>query len=212
VEACYSQALRLVGRKMTVTQVMKEIEKDMVFYDESEGGVTFSGGEPLMQSNFLHSLLKACEKLEIHTAVDTCGHVNSDPLLKISKHVDLFLYDLKVINDKKHKKITGVSNKLILENLKKLSHNGQKIIVHFPLIPSINDDEQDIVELGTFVSSLKNVKDLSILPYHKAGIEKSKRLMKPTDIFFMSHSPSSETLAEIKKKLGTFGLKIQIGG
>lgn len=211
VDACHSQALTLVGKKMTVTQVIKEIKKDMVFYDESGGGATFSGGEPLMQPYFLHNLLKACEKLGIHTAVDTCGYANSDALLKISKHVDLFLYDLKVINDGKHMKFTGVSNKLILENLKKLSHNGRKIIVRFPLVPGVNDDEKDILELGTFVSSLKNVKELSILPYYKAGVEKFKRLKKPKNSFFISHPPSDETLSEIEKKLKNFGLKIQVG-
>ena len=212
VEACYSQALKLVGKKMTVTQVMKDIEKDMVFYDESGGGVTFSGGEPLMQPDFLHSLLKACKELGIHTAVDTCGYANSDVLLKISKHVNLFLYDLKVINDEKHVKFTGVSNKLILENLKKLSNNRRKIIVRFALIPSVNDDEKDILELGAFVSSLKNVKELSILPYHKAGVEKFKRLKKPKNSLLISHPPSDEKLSEIEKKLKNFGLKIQIGG
>lgn len=211
VDACHSQALNLVGKNMTAAQIIKEIEKDMVFYDESRGGATFSGGEPLMQPRFLHSLLKACKELGIHTAVDTCGYANSQVLSKINRHVDLFLYDLKVINDEKHMKFTGVSNKLILENLKKLSHNGQKIIVRFPLVPGVNDDEKDILELGAFLSSLKSVKKLSILPYHKAGFEKLKRLKKPTDSFFMSRSPSADTLSEIQEKLRKFGLKIQIG-
>lgn len=211
VDVCHSQALKLVGKEMTVTQVIKEIEKDMVFYDESGGGVTFSGGEPLMQPNFLLNLLNACKELGIHTSVDTCGYANLDILLKISKHVDLFLYDLKVINDEKHMKFTGVSNKLILENLEKLSKNGQKVIVRFPLVPGVNDEEKDIIELGAFVSSLKSAKELSILPYHKAGFEKLKRLRKPIDLFFMSHSPSAETLIEIEEKLKGFGLQIQIG-
>jgi len=197
---------------MMAAETMKEVEKDMVFYDESGGGVTFSGGEPLMQSDFLHSLLKACKELGIHTAVDTCGYANSDIFSEISKHVDLFLYDLKVINDEKHMRFTGVSNKLILENLKKLSRNGQRITVRFPLIPSVNDEEEDILELGTFVSSLSNVEELSILPYHKGGVEKVKRLKKPEDSLFMSHHPSAERLSEIEKELEDFGLKIQIGG
>jgi len=211
-DACHSQAMKLVGKKMTVTQVMKEIEKDMAFYDESGGGVSLSGGEPLLQPDFSHSLLKACKELRIHTAVDTCGHVNTDVLLKISKHVDLFLYDLKVINDEKHTRFTGVSNKLILENLKKLSRDGQKIVVRFPLVPGVNDDEKDILELGEFVSSLNNVKELSILPYHKAGVEKSRRLGRPADSFFVNHTPLAETLREIEEELKGFGLKIQIGG
>jgi len=211
-DACHSQALKLVGKEMTVTQAMKEIEKDMVFYDESGGGVTLSGGEPLLQPDFSASLLRACKEIGIHTAVDTCGHADSDIVSKVSKHVDLFLYDLKLINDEKHAKFTGVSNKLILENLKRLSDNGQKIIVRFPLVPGVNDDEKDVLELGGFVSSLKGVKELSILPYHKAGVEKSKRLKKQTDLFFVNHSPSVETLREVEQKLRGFGLRIQIGG
>ncbi len=99
-----------------------------------------------------------------------------------------------------------------MENLKKLSRNGQKIIVRFPLVPGVNDDEKDILELGEFVSSLPNVKKLSILPYHKAGVEKCKRLGKPTDLVFINRSPCAERLTEIKEKLESFGLKIQIGG
>ena len=212
VDTCHSQALKLVGEKMTVTQVIKEIEKDMIFYDQSGGGVTFSGGEPLMQPHFLYSLLKTCKELGIHTAVDTCGFANSEVLLKISKHVDLILFDLKVIDDEKHVKFTGVSNKSILENLKKLSGCGRKIIVRFALIPSVNDDEKDILELGAFVSSLKSVKELSILPYHKAGVEKFKRLRKQKNSLFISSPPSDEKLSEIERKLKNFGLKIQTGG
>jgi len=212
VESCYSQALKLVGEKMTVTQVIKEIEKDMAFYDESGGGASLSGGEPLLQPDFSHNLLKACKELGIHTAVDTCGHTDSDAILKISKYTDLFLYDLKVINDQKHIKFTGVSNKLILENLKKLSQNQKRIIVRFPLVPGFNDDEKDISEIGEFISSLNIVKELSILPFHKAGMEKSKRLNKPEELNSHNHSPSDETLSEVGKRLKAFGLKIQIGG
>jgi pyruvate formate lyase activating enzyme len=212
VDACNSQALKLVGKEMTVTQVVEEIEKDLVFYDQSGGGVTFSGGEPLMQPHFLHDLLKTCKNLGIHTAVDTCGYVKQEIILKISKQVDLFLYDLKMINDEKHIKFTGLSNKLILENLKELSERRQKIVVRFPLIPDVNDDEKDILELGSFVSSLELVKEISILPYHRAGFEKLKRMKKPTDLSFVSHPPSAEMLSEIEERLKDFGLKIRIGG
>ena len=212
VNACHSQALKLIGREMTVVQIMQEIEKDILFYDESKGGVTFSGGEPLMQPSFLLDLLKACKEMRIHTAVDTCGYANSDVLLKISKHVDLFLYDVKVIDDEKHIKFTGVSNKLVLDNLNMLSKIGQKIIVRFPLIPGVNNDKEDVLELGAFVSSLENVKEISLLPYHKGGTEKLKRLRKPEGLLFVSHSPNAETISEIERTLKDFGLRTQIGG
>lgn len=209
---CHSQALELIGKELTVSQLMREIEKDVAFYDESGGGVTFSGGEPLMQPVFLRSLLEACEEREIHTAVDTCGYVDSKILLDIGDLADLFLYDLKVIDDKKHIEFTGVPNKLILENVKKLSEIGHRVIVRFPLIPSVNDEKTGILELGTFVSSLRNVKELHILPYHKAGVEKAKRLKKQQEPLFVSHPPSAERLSEIVEMLTDFGLKIQVGG
>jgi pyruvate formate lyase activating enzyme len=211
-DACYSEALKLVGKKMTVAQVMKEIEKDVPFYEESKGGVTLSGGEPLLQPDFSLGVLKASRELGIHTAVDTCGHADWNVLSRMSEHVDLFLYDLKLIDDQKHTKFTGVSNELILENVTKLSRNGQRIIVRIPLVAGVNDDEKDVSELGKFVCSLEGVKDLSILPYHKAGIEKSRRLGRSMDLSITNHPPSPERLTEIVKELENFGLRVQIGG
>ena len=212
VEACHAKALELVAKSMSVEEVMHEIEKDMVFYEESGGGVTFSGGEPLMQPDFLYSLLKACNEKGIHTALDTCGYAKKEVLLKISENVDLFLYDLKIIDEEKHIEFTGVSNELILENLRELSRLGKKIIVRFPLIPGINDNETDIMEIGKFVSSIKNVNELDILPYHKAGSEKIKRLTNPQVLKFIYNLPSKEKTSEIEEKLKSFGLKIKIGG
>lgn len=212
IDACPSEALKLVGEEMTVTQVLKVIEKDRAFYDQSGGGVTLSGGEPLLQPDFSYSLLKACKEQGIRTAVDTCGHIDSKVLMRIGKHVDLFLYDLKLINEEKHEKFTGVSNKLILENLRKLSAKGHRAVVRFPLIPGVNDDERDIRELGEFVSSLENLKEVSILSYHKGGVEKSKRLLRPKDYSSAERIPSAESLKDLEKKLKEFGLKVEIGG
>ena len=212
MEACHAKALELVAKDTTVELVMKEIEKDMVFYEESGGGVTFSGGEPLMQPDFLYGLLKACKEKGIHTALDTCGYAKTEVLLKISEYVDLFLYDLKVISEEKHMKFTGVSNELILENLRELSCLGKNIIMRFPLIPGVNDDETDILELGKFVSSLKNVNEIDILPYHKAGVEKIKRLTNPKVPKFIYKPPPAEKKSEIEKTLKSFGLQVKIGG
>jgi pyruvate formate lyase activating enzyme len=211
-EACHAEALKLVGQNLTVTQVMKEIEKDRAFYDESGGGVSLSGGEPLLQPDFAQSILEACKRLAIHTAVDTCGYVDSDVLMGISEHVDLFLYDLKLIDDDKHKSFTGVSNKLVLENLKKLSDSEQTTIVRFPLVPGVNDNEKDVLELGEFVSSLGGVREINILPYHKGGVEKSKRLNRPEVQLFKNKAPSGEILSRAEKKLKSFGFKVQVGG
>jgi len=123
-EVCVYEALEVVGREVAVQEVMEEVEKDKIFFDESGGGITFSGGEPLMQVDFLEPLIKEIKKKNIHVTLDTSGYVSFEDLERISDKVDLFLYDLKIMNDAKHKKYTGVSNKLILENLRNLQNKG----------------------------------------------------------------------------------------
>ena len=134
VEACHAGAREIVGREMTVAQVMAEIERDVAFYDESNGGVTFSGGEPLWQAGFLLALLQACQEKEIHTALDTCGFAPWEMLDAIREHVDLFMYDLKLMDDAKHRDFTGVSNELILKNLQALSQRGHDIVLRVPIV------------------------------------------------------------------------------
>lgn len=211
-DACHSQALKLVGQDMTVIQVMKEITKDSIFYDESGGGVTFSGGEPLMQPLFLDELLRAAKQSGIHTAVDTCGYVDSGILSAISRHVDLFLYDVKIIDDESHVKYTGVSNKLILHNLNKLCQEGRRIVIRFVLIPTVNDSIEDLMELAKFVSALKNAREVDVLPYHQGGIEKLNRLRDNVNSHFVRHPPSARTLSRARSLLEDYGLKAQIGG
>lgn len=208
VNNCPSQALEIAGREMAVEDVMKEIEKDILFYDESQGGVTFSGGEPFMQPDFLSELLKMCKKQEIHTAVDTCGYAPTTVIEAISHYVDLFLYDLKTMDDDVHKKYTGVSNALILENVKRLSAT-KKIIVRYPVIPDVNDDEKTAAQLGEFVASLK-IRDISLLPYHRGGDEKARKLGIESP--FVTQPPSEDTLNLLEKRLKAFNLHVKRGG
>jgi pyruvate formate lyase activating enzyme len=207
LDACHTGALELIGKEMTVSDVVKEIEKDIPFYDESQGGVTISGGEPLMQPDFLCNLLKACKTRGITTALDTCGYAPLDVLLTISEYVDLFLYDVKTMDDTVHKKVTGVSNTRILTNLKALVHKN--VIVRFPLIPGVNNDEKDVESLGKFVYSL-GLHTIAVLPYHAAGIEKVKRLQSNT--VYMTNPPTAETIQKTKTILQETGLNVQVGG
>jgi pyruvate formate lyase activating enzyme len=200
----------MIGKKMTVESVIKEIEKDLVFYEESGGGVTFSGGEPLGQSEFLEGLLNGCQEKKIHTAVDTSGYISWEILNKISPKVDLFLYDLKIMDSKKHQKYTGVSNEIILENLKKLSSIHHNIFVRFPVIPGINDDYQNIKETGEFLSSLK-ITQVNLLPYHYIGIDKYKRLGRPYKLAD-TQSLSEEKLSEVSAILKKFNLNVKLRG
>jgi pyruvate formate lyase activating enzyme len=161
VEACHSEAREIVGREMTVAQVMTEIEKDIAFYEESGGGVTFSGGEPLQQRDFLLALLKGCKERGIHTAVDTSGFAAWETLDSVRQHVNLFLYDLKLMDDTRHQRFTGVSNELILRNLQMLSAHRHSILLRVPIIPGINDDDENIRQIGAFAATLPHLTPVS---------------------------------------------------
>ncbi len=176
LEVCYTDACQIVGREMPVSKVMAEIRKDVPFYDETGGGVTFSGGEPLMQSEFLGALLSACKQEDIHTAVDTSGSAPWNVIDALRQDVDLFLYDLKLLDDDLHLKYTGISNMRILENLRQLSRQGQKLRVRIPLIPGINDRPEALSALAEFIAGLPNRPEVELLPYHETGVEKYHRL------------------------------------
>jgi len=173
---CYSGAREFSGKAMTVSEVMAQVEREIPFYDESGGGVTFSGGEPLMQPGFLSALLKACRAQEIHTAVDTSGFANWQVFEQIRGEVDLFLYDLKQMDSARHKEVTGVPNEPILENLRRLSAAGAKCLVRIPLIPGINDDEQNLVESGKFLASLPPLEGVELMGYHDLAQAKYEAL------------------------------------
>ena len=208
VEVCFSQARELVGNEMTVSEVMAEIEKDIPFFDESGGGVTFSGGEPLLQPDFLLALLQACKEEEIHTVIDTCGFASWKALDKIRKYVDLFLYDLKIMDEACHQEHTGRSNKKILKNLRLLSEHAQDIVLRLPIIPGINDSDENLRQVGEFAASLPHLNEVEILPYHQIAIEKYKRLDKVYELP-ETHPPSDARMAEIAQILRGLGLKVK---
>nr|WP_073031247.1 glycyl-radical enzyme activating protein [Desulfosporosinus lacus] len=208
---CHAGVRELVAKEMSLQEVMAEIEKDLIFYDESGGGVTFSGGEALGQPDFLREILKECRRKEIHTAVETAGFVRLDSLQMISPYVDLFLYDLKLMDSRKHQDVTGVPNELIKANLRWLAENHPKVIVRVAIIPGINDDEDNLRQMGAFVSSLKCVAEIHCLPYHKAGVDKYLRLGLEYSLSDIQ-SPVDESMVQIAKRLERFGLKVKIGG
>ena len=179
VEACPTQARQLLGRRMTVDEVVAEIEKDQLFYDDSGGGVTFSGGEPFAQTPFLLELLEACRRREIHTAVDTTGYVGQDALLAAARWTNLFLYDIKVLDDARHRRYTGVSNATILDNLQVLGRTHGNVWVRVPIVPGINDAPGDLEATVRFAAAVPGVKQVNLLVYHHTGAYKFARLGKP---------------------------------
>lgn len=208
---CYAEARESIGREMSVAQVMAEVERDIAFYDESRGGVTLSGGEPLLQRDFTLALLRACKDKEIHTALDTCGFARWETLDRIREYVDFFLYDLKLIDGSRHRQFTGVSNDLILKNLQALSQQGHRIVVRVPVIPGVNDDDETMRQIGAFAAQLPHLDSVDLLPYHRIAMDKYMRLNKPyrlTD----ARPPSDERMAEIAHTLLEFGLRVSRGG
>jgi pyruvate formate lyase activating enzyme len=210
-EVCDAQAREMIGRESTVEEVMAEIEKDLPFYAESGGGVTFSGGEPLLQKDFLASLLHSCRARGIHTAVDTCGSVDWRDIDSIRNQTDLFLYDLKLVDDVLHRKHTGVSNKNILRNLQKLSDQGQDVIIRVPIVPGITDTGENIRHIGELTMRLSHLRRLDILPYFHIAAEKYRRLHRVYDLT-ETRPPGAERMSQIADLLRDFGLKVHIGG
>ncbi len=176
-KVCCSQALKSVGKKMTVQQALKAVERDLSFYNNTEGGVTISGGEPLLQPEFVLELLKSCKGNYIHTALETCGFVKWEHLEKTLDYLDWLFFDLKAISPEKHQKLTGVSNEIILDNLQKLAGVRIPLVVRIPVVPGCNDDQREIGGIVKFVKEkVKNVNVIELMPYHTLGETKYKTL------------------------------------
>ncbi len=192
-EACPTQARQIVGREMNVRQVLEEVLKDRVFYEASGGGVTFSGGEPLAQPEFLRELLVACRAEGLHTAVDTCGMAAREHLEAIIPLTDLFLYDLKVLDDTKHRRFTRVSNAAILENLRRLGQAHKEIWVRVPIVPGFNDSPADLGATARFVTEITGVRQVNLLPFHPTGLDKLRRLGRANEMAAMA-PPAAEAM------------------
>lgn len=175
VSACPAGAFEICGKEITPEDILSEVLRDKEFYEESGGGVTLSGGEPLMQYDFAAEILKKSKEYGIHTAVETSGYCKKD-LSEIRKFVDLWLYDIKLFPENKHIEYTGVSNKIILDNLYFLDNAGAKIILRCPIIPDINLNKDHFNEIAKLAESLKNIEAVHFEPYHPLGTSKAEKL------------------------------------
>jgi len=210
VEACATGAQAVLGGWKSVSEVMAEVVRDQVFFDESGGGITISGGEPLLQPDFLEPLLEACRSRRIHTVVDTSGYAEWDLLDRVRRNVDLFLFDLKVMDPVKHKRFTGVSNDRILENLERLAEAGSSVIVRLPVIPGVNDDDDNLAAVAGFLLPLR-LRNIDLLPYHRIASAKYSRLGLT---YHMGDTapPTEEHLQAIAARLRRDGFHVQVGG
>ena len=211
VESCVYDALLLAGEKVNVRNVVQEVIKDQIFYDESDGGVTLSGGEPLLQMDFLNELLDELKSRDIHITLDTSGYSPSEDLDRVKDRIDLFLFDLKMMDDREHEEYTGVSNATILSNLRKLVLSGKSVEIRIPLVCDVNDDEMNIHQTIQYLLELENIQDVSLLPYHKGGCEKYIRLRKEERLKNFK-PPSRERVIQIEKSFLDAGFKVKVGG
>jgi pyruvate formate lyase activating enzyme len=199
------------GREMTVVEVLAEVERDWPFYEESGGGVTISGGEPFAQPEFLGSLLAACRQRGLHTCVDTCGHIDPRWIQGLSPMIDLFLYDLKVMDAELHRQFTGVNNHLVLSNLRTLARNCQALIIRFPLIPGYTNRHGNLEAVASFVAGLPGKPAMHILPYHRIFEDKCRRFGLENRLA-AAEPPTPEMLAAAADCFTHYGLSVQIGG
>jgi len=201
------------GRQATVPEIMAEIDKDIIFYDQSGGGVTFSGGEPLFQPDFLSALIQACQEQKLHTCLDTAGYAPPKIFNRFISEIDLFLFDLKIMDDRQHQDETGVSNKFIFQNLQALCQSGKPVIIRIPLIPGRTDSGENITQMAEYILSLTNVTEINLLPFHPTAAHKYARLKQKNPMAGILPL-SGERIEEIKTKMISMGIRqaIKIGG
>lgn len=200
VDACAFDARRTVGRSIAPEALIRLVERDRPFFEQSGGGVTFSGGEPLMQPEFLLECLELCKKRGLHTAVDTSGHTSGETMLTLLPMTDLFLYDLKIIDPAEHEAYTGVDNAQILDNLKRLDASGAEIWIRVPFVPGITASDENMEAIGELVFGLQNARRVSLLPYH--GLAARRPIAAPTQ----------EALRRAKRILERYDLEVCLKG
>lgn len=204
---------KTAGKYYSAGDIVEILEKERVFLNQSKGGVTFSGGEPLLQPDFLLEALKACKARGYHTAVDTSGYTSKENLRSVIQYTDLFLLDIKHLDDSRHIESTGVSNSLILDNYKLLIDSGKDIMVRIPVIPGFNDDHQHMERLKEFINGSKTatIKKINLLPFHKTGSAKYKKFNMP---YLMDgiEPPSAEQMNNLKLFFSDTGIKVKTGG
>lgn len=207
---CPSEARRLIGRRVTVAELVEELEKDRLYFDESGGGVTFSGGEPLLQWEFLLDALVACGERDMHRAVDTTGMAAPDVLLRVAAETDLFLYDIKTMDPELHRRATGVKLEPILDNLVRLLAAGAKVRVRIPLIPGVTDSDS-IDRTGAFLASLPAIEGVNLLPFHGSARDKHRKFGMPWLLETDEEIPG-ERVGEWAERMGDHGFPVTIGG
>ena len=202
---------KTVGRDVTVAEVLEIVKQDMPYYRRSGGGMTLSGGEMLCQSEFAYALLRGAKEAAINTAVETTAFAPWEKIEKLLPYIDTVLMDIKHTDSAKHKEFTTQPNERILENAVKIAENAKKLIIRVPVIPTFNDTEAEIASIAKFASTLKNVSEINLLPYHNFGKDKYDGLGRDYPMGDLP-SPTAEHMEKLKSVAESFGLKCKIGG
>jgi len=211
VDACPTGARQMIGRTMTVAEVMAEAVKDQVFYEDSGGGVTISGGEPLLQPKFLLALLNAMRTASINAVLDTTGFGCTEHLLAAARLSDLVLYDLKAFDEQRHRVLTGISNRSILSNLQALDQVHQNVWIRLPVVPGFNDDLVELKKIAELVAGLRSVTLVNLLPFHRTGLHKYERLGQVHGLDGVT-APSEELMERVADVFRDRKLPTKIGG
>ncbi len=209
VNVCYTEALRLLGREYTVEELVNEVKRDEVAYKHSGGGVTVSGGEPLLEPEFALELLRTFKRNGINVGVDTCGYVPRENIESVLPYVDFFLWDIKQMDDKKHREMTGVSNKLILDNLCFVSEKNIPVYLRIPIIPGYNDSEENLRAVCDFAKDLHSLVEIHLLPLHHLGEARYAALGREYPIGGIPLI-EDKVLAEMMNLVASYGLTCKI--
>jgi pyruvate formate lyase activating enzyme len=210
-QVCYPEAIKLLGKEMSIEELLTEAKKDAVLYKHSRGGVTISGGEPLLHPEFTQELLRAFKKENISVGVDTCGHVPWTNIEKVLPYIDFFLWDIKHMNSEKHRKYTGVSNKLIISNARSVAERNIPLYIRVPLIPGYNDSEENIRATCKFARDLPSLVNVDLLPLHHLGKARYASLNLAYPIAGIPLIPDS-VLHNIKRLVESYHLNCDIIG
>ncbi|MBE7553637.1 MAG: glycyl-radical enzyme activating protein [Anaerolineales bacterium] len=211
IKICYAGALNIIGRYLTVPEVLAEVERDRAFYVKSGGGVTFSGGEPTAQAAFLEEACRQAQSHRLHTALDTCGYVQWKTFRSILRYVDLVLFDIKHMDSNQHRRLTGVGNELILANLRRIADLGVSVYVRTPLVPGYNDSPENIRATAAFIAKMPHIRQYDILPYHRLGEPKWRQLDQPYQLQGLG-PPSREHVYALADVAREYNIEVNVGG
>jgi pyruvate formate lyase activating enzyme len=213
VDGCPSGALTQIGRLTSVTELLSQVVRDSVFFQRSGGGLTLSGGEPAAQPLFARELLRRykIEEYGLHAALETSGYAPWEDLVKIVEYADLVLYDIKIMDPLAHRRATGVDNRLILENARRIAAAGKSLVIRLPLIPGYTDTEENVAAVAAYAAQLPGVEEIHLLPYHRLGEPKYRRLDRP---YVLERTPGyprarAAGLADLVREAG---FRVRVGG